>query len=134
MIEQIELPLNVEPEPDTLPIPLPDQLKDALEKWSSAVADVIKGIGAPGDFGYGTKRGDALHFLIRLVDEIYDVIGGRKPWTLRKQRCVASTLRRAVSSVESQTWPKDVRNRLPRFYVALNSLNECTRLVAEVAQ
>lgn len=112
------------------PIRLSAILQEAMERWSNAVAEVIEGIGPPGDFGYGTKRGDALHRLINIVDSFYALKCGRAQWTDRKRLRAIVVTRESVNAVAELSWPRDVRNRLPRFYTALDGLQRETELLA----
>src|SRR5690554_5447759 len=101
-------------------MPSPSQVKakavppsEALVEWANAIPPVFDAIGPPGDFGYGTKRGMALHDLLTAYRS---VIHGKSIPT--------SQVSAIMREIESVSWPKDVKRCLPAFYKALKHLQD----------
>ena len=99
----------------------------AQRKWAQVIPDLIDGIGPPGDFGYDSKRGRVLHSCIRLYDVVWrDCDAGR--------RANIKLMHLTTKALEELSWPKDVRNRLPKFYVALSRLQDADRELVGIAR
>lgn len=46
--------------------------REILEKALAAISEAHKAFGAPGDYGYGSREGDALFNLCRVEAEIHN--------------------------------------------------------------
>lgn len=103
----------------------------AVWGWAQRVPELIEAIGPPGDFGYGSRRGMALHDAINLYRKI---CGAKRDSCGVRVDAMLDAMARVERELRAVRWPRDVERRLGRLYVALDRLTEARAAIEEARE